>query len=378
MEVSSGVYRPSDATFYLKRTNESGVADVAITYGIPGDRPITGDWDGDGVDTVGVYRDGVFYLRNSNMSGFADVVVPFGVPDDTPVAGDWDGDGIDTIGVYRNGVFFLRNANTPGPADLVFAFGLPGDTPIARDWTGKGYDSVGVYRPVESTSSCFFVQNTDANNDTVAGVPLCPGIPSGPAVVGDWDNDGKDVVGIYRDNEFFVPVEYTDHYFRLGIVGDVPLAGNWGLGHGGDGEAQAGGDLLWANQAGGTGDCEVEARGIAVDAAGDSLVTGFFTGSVAFGTGEPNETVIDALGMYDMFIAKYTRHGSLLWAKRAGSSVPAAGTYADASGIAVDAAGNSLVAGSFSGSATFGAGGSNETVLRAVGPSDLFVAKYAP
>ncbi len=147
LRVSSGVYRPSNATFYLKSINDSGVADAAIAYGTPGDRPITGDWNGDGIDTVGVYRAGVFYLRNSNTSGFADGVVPFGRPGDLPVVGDWDGDGIDTIGVYRNGVFFLRNANTPGPADLVLAYGAPGDMPLAGDWTGKGYDSVGLYRP---------------------------------------------------------------------------------------------------------------------------------------------------------------------------------------------------------------------------------------
>ncbi len=71
-----------------------------------------------------------------------------------------------------------------------------------------------------------------------------------------------------------------------------------------------------------------------------------------------------------MFIAKYTPDGSLLWAKRAGSSVPAAGTYADASGIAVDAvdaAGNSLVTGWLQGTATFGAGEPNETVLDSSG-----------
>ncbi len=151
LHFSSGLYRPSNATFYLKKDNGSGFADVAITYGIPGDRPLTGDWDGDRIDTIGVYRNGVFYLHNSNTSGFADRVVPFGRPGDLPVVGDWDGDGIDTIGVYRNGVFFLRNANTPGPPDLVFAFGLPGDIPITGDWTGKAFDSVGVYRPSDST-----------------------------------------------------------------------------------------------------------------------------------------------------------------------------------------------------------------------------------
>jgi len=52
------------------------------------------------------------------------------------VTGDWDNDGRDTIGVYRNGVFYLRNSNTAGNADLYFALGIPGDLPIAGNWDG--------------------------------------------------------------------------------------------------------------------------------------------------------------------------------------------------------------------------------------------------
>jgi ferredoxin-NADP reductase len=45
-----------------------------------------------------------------------------------PISGDWDGDGVDTVGLYSqaNGFFFVRNANAPGPADLVFGFGAGG------------------------------------------------------------------------------------------------------------------------------------------------------------------------------------------------------------------------------------------------------------
>jgi hypothetical protein len=50
------------------------------------------------------------------------------------VIGDWNGDGIDTIGVYRGGTFYLRNRNTIGFADLVFDLGLNGDMPIAGKW----------------------------------------------------------------------------------------------------------------------------------------------------------------------------------------------------------------------------------------------------
>ena len=32
--------------------------------------------------------------------GFATIVFDFGQAGDQPIAGDWDGDGIDTIGIY--------------------------------------------------------------------------------------------------------------------------------------------------------------------------------------------------------------------------------------------------------------------------------------
>jgi len=222
-----GVYRPSNATFYLGVSGDYGeyVADTAITYGIPGDEPITGDWDGDGIDTIGVYRDGVFYLRNANTSGFADLVVPFGVPGDVPVAGDWDGDGIDTIGVYRKGVFFLRNSNAAGAADLTFAFGLSGDVPVAGYWTGEGSDTVGVYRPSDLT---FYVKFTNTGGYADGRTQFGLGEGAIP-VAGDWYGSGYDRVGVYRYGEFDLQSGYHRNNFSFGVAGDLPLSGNWGL-----------------------------------------------------------------------------------------------------------------------------------------------------
>jgi hypothetical protein len=73
----------------LKNTNTTGFADITLTYGLPGDKPVVGDWDGDGVDTIGVYRNGVFYLRNSNTIGYADITFGLGVDGDEPIAGYW-------------------------------------------------------------------------------------------------------------------------------------------------------------------------------------------------------------------------------------------------------------------------------------------------
>ncbi|MGI9647820.1 MAG: hypothetical protein ACR2OI_04810, partial [Acidimicrobiia bacterium] len=52
----------------------------------------------------------------------------YGVPGDTPVMCDWNGDGIATVGVYREstGYLLLADANTTGAADYEFFYGIPG------------------------------------------------------------------------------------------------------------------------------------------------------------------------------------------------------------------------------------------------------------
>ena len=221
-----GVYRPSDGSMYLRRSNTTGFADVSSVYGLASDVPVAGDWDGDGTSTIGVFRNGVFLLRNSVTAGFADVEVPFGLPTDRPVVGDWDGDGDDTIGVYRDGQLFVRNDNTVGPPDVELVFGIAGDLPVAGDWDGDGADTIGVFRPSTAT---FHLRNslTSGPADVSAGFGLSDDLP----VVGDWDDDGIDTIGVYRDAIFYlrdtVSSGDADVVAALGVAGDVPIAGRW-------------------------------------------------------------------------------------------------------------------------------------------------------
>ena len=61
---------PDTGRWHLWRSDGAHV----FTFGNPGDVPFLGDWDCDGVDTPGLFRqsDGFAYLRNSNDSGVAD------------------------------------------------------------------------------------------------------------------------------------------------------------------------------------------------------------------------------------------------------------------------------------------------------------------
>ena len=223
-----GVFRPSNGILFLKNTNRSGFANIALNYGLAGDYPVVGDWDGNGTDTIGVYRNGRFLLRNSNTVGFAEINFLFGQAGDQPIAGDWDGNGIDTIGVFRpsTGLFLLRNANTTGFADMSFFLGNVGDVGIAGDWDGDGIDTTGVFRP---SNGVIFLKNTNATG--FADVALNYGLPGDKPVVGDWDDDGDTTIGVFRNGQFLLRNSNTNGFaeivFNLGFPTDMPIAGNW-------------------------------------------------------------------------------------------------------------------------------------------------------
>ena len=153
--VRSGFTIRLPATVYLRNENTSGVADLTFQFGPAGNNlvPLAGDWNGDGVDSIGLYNPttATVYLRNENTSGVADITFQYGPAGNNciPFAGDWDGDGVSTIGLYSQatGQVYLRNENTSGIADTTFQYGPAGNNcvPFAGDWDGDGVSTIGLY-----------------------------------------------------------------------------------------------------------------------------------------------------------------------------------------------------------------------------------------
>ena len=83
-----------------------------------GDRPVTGDWNGDGTDAPGIFRKGGYWHLSDNVANpSAVLVVRYGLQSgDVPVVGDWHATGADSIGVYRpsEGRWYLRRSLTDG------------------------------------------------------------------------------------------------------------------------------------------------------------------------------------------------------------------------------------------------------------------------
>jgi len=120
---------------------------------------------------------------------------------------------------------------------------------------------------------------------------------------------------------------------------------------------------------------DIRANAVAVDAAGDAYVTGSLVGSADFAAGRGAAATLANTGGRDLYVAKYSPSGALVWAE----AMPGAGSHAvgQGQGIAVDSSGNVLLTGSFSGTIGLGPGpGPGATALSSGASAfDGFIAK---
>ena len=217
-----------------------GFVDYTFWYGMAGDVPLLGDWDGDGVDTPGMYRPttGFVYLTNlippDGGVGFGDPSLTFffGMAGDQVVVGDWDGDGADSLGIRRGGKMYLTNVNATAVAEYEFFFGVGGDVAFGGDPDGDGRDTIYLYRA--SSGVVYYTNQTPVgpNGVAVTADSFFYGMPGDRFVIGDWDGDGTDSVGIFRPQEAIVYLRNdnslgpADLTYRFGRSDWLPVAGS--------------------------------------------------------------------------------------------------------------------------------------------------------
>ncbi len=221
------VWRPSDGIWYINRSTDGSVAYFSWgkttqhpTGGLP-DVPVTGDYDGDSIGDIAVWRPdtGVWYVlfSSENFDPLKSGVFSWGRLGDIPVQADYDGDGRDDHAVFRsmeNRWYIFRSQSQTWS---VKAFGLAGqDMLVPADYSGDGKADIAVYR-----SGTWWIEDSTTGAIEALEFGFADGIP----VPADYDNDGAVDLGVFREGQWYIN-KSTDGSlasFRFGLAGDVPL-----------------------------------------------------------------------------------------------------------------------------------------------------------
>ena len=211
--------------------------DGCYDYGMAGDQAVTGDWDGTGIVRLGVFRNGNWYLDyngDGQWSGCGttadtDRCYTFGMQGDIPVIGDWNGNGVSKIGVFRNGNWYLdyngdgqwSGCGTTADTDRCYTFGMTGDIPVIGDWNGNGVSKIGVFR----NGNWYLDYNGDgqwSSCGTTADTDRCYtfGIAGDIPLVGDWSGNGVFKIGVFRNGMWYLDYAGTNNWIGCGAPAD--------------------------------------------------------------------------------------------------------------------------------------------------------------
>jgi len=213
------VYRPSSGIWFTYFSFGDTPPFQAVSFGATNDKPASGDYNGDHVWDIAVFRNGVWYIRFSRTNISDEIsykTIQFGDVSDIPVPADYDNDGITDIAVFRpsNGSWYiLRSSDNQFTAAQ---FGQAGDIPVQGYYDGDGRADIAVFRP--SNGVWYLLQSSAGFNGVQFGINTDKPVPA------DYDGDGKTDVAVYRDGTWYLRRSQLGlRTVSFGAASDLPV-----------------------------------------------------------------------------------------------------------------------------------------------------------
>ena len=232
------VYRTASRTFYNQSSLTGNLSERQI--GSAGDSvSLTVDFDGDGksdYSTAAYNGNFIWRVFQSTTNTLKETAFGSSAFNDFFAAGDYDGDGIFDIAVYRGGVWYIIESST-GNYRYEY-FGQSGDVPAPNDYDRDGKADLTVARSENGVRVWYVRRSSDNQNYRVEW-----GLSSDAFFTGrsDWDGDGAADISVIRNESgqrvFYIRRSSDNQLqiIRWGASNDVVKLGDYD----GDGKTDA-------------------------------------------------------------------------------------------------------------------------------------------